>query len=188
MRPLFLAAVLALGCTQKITFDQTMPDGGKPILPSPGWTSGTRLRAHVTTSDDGSKNFAGWFDSQRKEDCSFIASPDGKLRCMPSSISGIGTQFGDGGCQFPLAHRPKSCDPAPPKYATVFSSTPGFCMQPTQKFFGIGAPYTQSFLFVSANGQCTMALLTDYAPNDEWYFTAAEIPSDQFVGSVDKVE
>ena len=46
-------------------------------------TSGTRLKAKYYAGADGSRQFVGWHDAQRDEDCYFGAAADGVLRCAP---------------------------------------------------------------------------------------------------------
>lgn len=48
-------------------------------------TSGKRLRARYYVGEDGSRQFVGWHDKERNEDCSFSVAEDGKTRCLPPS-------------------------------------------------------------------------------------------------------
>ncbi len=50
------------------------------------WTSGTRLRARVTTVDT-ARTFAGWHDLMLGVDCSFAVASDGKIRCLPDDAA-----------------------------------------------------------------------------------------------------
>jgi hypothetical protein len=46
--------------------------------------SGSRLVAVFLTAEDESRQFVGWFDRVRGENCSFGLSADGVIRCLPS--------------------------------------------------------------------------------------------------------
>ena len=48
---------------------------------------GTRLKKRVIEADDGTRQFVGWFDSARGENCAFIQGPDGVQRCMPFELA-----------------------------------------------------------------------------------------------------
>jgi hypothetical protein len=66
-------------------------------------TSGTRLRARYYIGEDGSKQFIGWHDKTRDEDCSFWKGTDGVLRCTPFYATSPPIYFGNADCtQQPL--------------------------------------------------------------------------------------
>jgi hypothetical protein len=69
--------------------------------------SGSRLRAKYVTSADGARQFVGWYDSQRQEDCRFDVAEDGETRCMPIAAQ-LGSQlsvsgYADSACKNQLA-------------------------------------------------------------------------------------
>jgi hypothetical protein len=70
--------------------------------------SGTRLKARWYVSADGAKQFLGWFDSQRQENCSFQVAADGKTRCLPTTVLTF-FYFYDPECKRPLAVSAPAC-------------------------------------------------------------------------------
>lgn len=85
---------------------------------APGWaeaqnTSGSRLRAKVITGA-GAREVVGFFDTLRKEDCTFRLA-DGKYRCLPeAAFQQFGGLFSDATCRTPLLSVPTCA--ADPKY------------------------------------------------------------------------
>lgn len=85
---------------------------GPPGDPASSITvSGTRLRAHYIEGEDGSKQFIGWYDSLRAEDCSY-AERQGQFRCYPIAkiIEGGGppSLYRDSACTLPAECLPKA--------------------------------------------------------------------------------
>jgi len=137
MRTLFLiAVVLATACTDKITSEpdadvQPKKDGTAPqpdaappdagidaSSPYPGYTSGSRLKARVIIGTDGSKHFAGWYDSMRKEKCSWGTAADGKVRCLPDPCQSSTCDarvsrdyYSDNACSIPLVETNRGATP-----------------------------------------------------------------------------
>lgn len=69
--------------------------------------SGSRLKAKWVSGSDGSKQFVGFYDSERSEDCSFQKAGDGTTRCMPASSGSVyNAFFSDAGCAQPLLSVP----------------------------------------------------------------------------------
>jgi hypothetical protein len=66
------------------------------------YQSGTRLKANYLAGSDGSKQWAGWHDAQRNEDCGFVTAADGTTRCMPTD-STVASYYADPNCAQPLA-------------------------------------------------------------------------------------
>ena len=60
--------------------------------------SGTRLKARYYLGADGSKQFIGWRDTMRNEDCYIAKAEDGQLHCMPIAGAAAATYFGDKEC------------------------------------------------------------------------------------------
>jgi hypothetical protein len=84
--------------------------------------SGTRLRARYYVGEDGSKEFIGWHDMQRNENCTFAKAPDGKLRCLPSEGNALALGYNsDAGCttQLFITIATGACVPPTAKYATT---------------------------------------------------------------------
>jgi hypothetical protein len=72
--------------------------------------SGSRLHARFWVTSDGFRQFIGWHDAQRNEDCSFTAAPDGTQRCMPNTDVSVDVLYNDKACSQPIARSP-SCQP-----------------------------------------------------------------------------
>jgi hypothetical protein len=64
-----------------------------------GQSSGSRLKAKHYVGADGSKQFAGWYDSQLKADCWF-QQVNGKTVCTPTLWSS--SYYADAACTVPL--------------------------------------------------------------------------------------
>src|SRR5262249_36764419 len=94
MRPLVFLSVTPMlaasalvslgGCSSKHDSAQAAtipgPDGSHAYQVAAA-VSGSRLRAKYLTTADGARQFVGWYDSQRKEDCSFDVAEDGQMHC-----------------------------------------------------------------------------------------------------------
>lgn len=61
--------------------------------------SGSRLKARWDVGADGSRAFAGWFDTQIGAECSYAMASDGKRRCLPEAPAGF-LQFTDDKCTY----------------------------------------------------------------------------------------
>lgn len=69
----------------------------------PSYVSGQRLRARYAVTTEGNREFLGWYDTERKEDCAVGTAPDGKLRCLPEmSRLALTPRFIDDQCQEPV--------------------------------------------------------------------------------------
>jgi hypothetical protein len=58
--------------------------GSGPGAGTPLFQSGSRLRARFIEGAPGERQFLGWYDSERKENCAFNLANDGKQHCLPS--------------------------------------------------------------------------------------------------------
>ena len=74
-----------------------------------GTKDGTRLKARYYVADDGARQFAGWYDTLRGEECSFQMAADGKRRCMPAATVTGGTYYADAACTQPLGYDYTGC-------------------------------------------------------------------------------
>jgi hypothetical protein len=63
--------------------------------------SGDRLKARWRVGSDGSREFAGWYDSGRSENCSFQLV-NGSMRCLPAYGATASGYFSDASCTQPL--------------------------------------------------------------------------------------
>ena len=141
----------------------------------PGFESGTRLRARTYVGDDGSRQFAGWHDSERNEDCAFAQAGDGKLRCLPTAV--FASYFTDAQCTAP-AIIVASCTPLP-NYARTGTGVSG-CIN-YGPITSVGA--TVSTIF--SGPSCTQGVVpAGYTA----YSVGAEIPPTSFVAATEQVE
>lgn len=73
--------------------------------------SGSRLKRRIRTTDDGSQQFVGWFDTERGENCSFRKVEWNAERCIPDEnvIEAIDYRdttvyYTDQSCTIPVVH------------------------------------------------------------------------------------
>jgi hypothetical protein len=124
--------------------------GGSAEVQGQGFVSGPRLRAKYYLGTDGSKQFHGWYDSQRQEDCFYVTATDGTRRCMPVDYSAkFGSYFADAACTQPLAVKVSAC--AVGKYATR-TTAPDLCVHNAQNEVALVGPafVGQIYLFDGA--------------------------------------
>lgn len=145
------------------------------------YTSGSRIRMKVIHSPDGAKQFWGWHDATRNEDCQILATSDGKQRCLPfvSSYLTIGSDFADAACTVPVVRidaNTSACGASIAKYIVVQSySSCAFSF----RIFDRGEIGSQTTLYrkSASNGSCT----TSNLGQGETYRTfGAEIPASSF--------
>lgn len=81
-------------------------------------SDGTRLKAIYQIGADGSRQQQyNWWDSERKEECSFVAFSDSSTRCVPTAQGTTGTFFSDAGCASSLfISYTSNCPTADAKY------------------------------------------------------------------------
>lgn len=136
-------------------------------------TSGSRLKANWYVGSDGSKQFAGWHDSQLNIDCNFGTATDGTTRCLPSpSGVTIGTSdyFSDSGCSQVLGITDGCGHPTPTAITVTTTSAAGAtnCSSTTQTF-AVGPQFTGT-VYQGTPASCSQissALATDLA--NEWF-------------------
>ena len=123
------------------------PDAGAPIAATNGKRLTTKKSSTTSTTitSDGAKEVTSyttsyWFDTQRKEACSFARSSDGKTRCLPVplGVQASGGTYSDSACtqdlfatskgSVPCGGNSSTFDPPlpPPKYI-LFSSGSSTC-------------------------------------------------------------
>jgi hypothetical protein len=85
--------------------------------------AGTRLVPIFLQADDGARQFVGWFDTARAEECSYALSGDGLIRCLPTAIAEA-RWFLDATCVRPIAAVSAYM---PPHYLVVAEPTAHGC-------------------------------------------------------------
>jgi hypothetical protein len=81
--------------------------------------SGSRLLPLYLAGEDGSRQFAGWFDTARGERCAYAIGGDGAMRCLPADDTVQAELYADAGCTRAIASLP-AC-PIPKYLITVES-------------------------------------------------------------------
>ena len=146
----------------------------------PGVASGSRLRAMFADGGDGALAFRGWFDKELGFPCTFSRTPNGQMRCMPSSQQGA--VFFDSTC---TAHVwGAACPTAPlPRYVTEI--VPG----PAGVAYALGEPYSGAVRDIKNGGYCS-----DYVRGSgpfgwswSYYGLGAEIPYARLVAGTVRI-
>jgi hypothetical protein len=162
-----------------------MVDGAMNPVPdaSAQEMGGSRLKARYYLGDDGSKQFAGWYDTQRKENCTFGSAADGTLRCLPAvSATAVGSYYSDAGCSKPLATI--ACGAAAPKYAYSYSyNTAGCLVGPS--LAPVGSRFTSATIYIGSAGTCTA---TTTPASADWYEVGSSLDPSAFVRATETTE
>jgi hypothetical protein len=117
--------------------------------------AGSRLVPLFLMAEDGSREFAGWFDKVRGERCAFVVSGDGLLRCLPTDDV-LGTEaYADPGCIEPLALVPK-CG-APRSYLLRIEA-PVCATSPRHHLHGVGKRFTLPAVYQRSGTSCLRTL------------------------------
>jgi hypothetical protein len=179
---LVMAACSAVGSSSPPTSSN---DGGETTatdpIPAAKAESGSRLKARSYVGSDGSKQFAGWYDTARKEDCDFAKAADGKARCLPPGAGVLPTVFGDSGCTKPLAYVFKGCSDVP-KYGRSLSPTTCYAAATISKIAGAHSGAT----FTGTPASCTDA--AGVAASYDLYDLGPEVSPSDFVEASVKVD
>lgn len=156
-------------------------------------SSGTRLKAMYQEATDGSKTYLyyQWYDSQRQEQCGFMAADDGTTRCLPTAeLSLPGTYFSDSACTQQLAYRAKpttgcTAKTSQPKYAGGYSTIN--CTLEYQ-IFSVGTPFSGATIYMKSGTTCTSLTASTYTTTMDFYSVGAEIPASSFVAATIKTD
>lgn len=144
-------------------------------------TSGDRLRARYLVATDGARQFMGWRDTERDEDCAFTKTADSETRCIPSSTLYASGYFSDSDCTqpyFSLYAPAGACSGATaPKYGYLASCSGVQLFRLT--------PASPDEVFVgTATTTCTRTM----PPDGYAFFTGAEQDLDDWVSARYEVE
>ncbi|WP_437854015.1 DUF7481 family protein [Sorangium sp. So ce363] len=153
--------------------------------------SGSRLKARYRTTADGAKVYdpSRWFDSERRETCSFFIATDGQERCIPGFGDGAAIYqdnvFADSSCTQAVAFSlTKGCAP---KYAYQTFQANTACEPSARiRLFSVGARLNPTSIYtVDSTGACkaqTPTAAFDYFPLGD------EIPPSSFVATTWSVD
>ena len=111
--------------------------------------SGSRLVPVFLTGEDESRQFVGWFDRSRGENCAFALSGDGVVRCLPSDALEA-RLFADASCKQRMVAL-TGC--TKPKYVV---ETDGACTVETRhRVHDLGARVRPAAVYSDASGVCS---------------------------------
>src|SRR3569623_472934 len=118
VRALVLVVIAACSGSTPAAIDAPGSNGsGSGVDPNEGARSGTRLMLTWFDFTDGTRQWNGFFDAERKESCYPYASwPDGKTYCTLTSYASV--VYTDAGCSQKIGevYRDPSCVQPPPTY------------------------------------------------------------------------
>lgn len=156
--------------------------GGSVVANANADESGSRIEVVYQIGDDGSKIQARYYDKSRKEYCETYQASDGRIHCMPSigtmlGTSSLGVVFSDPGCSVVLAQR-MSCYP-PPKYVIAPIGT--YTCSSYYSVYAAGPAVASTVpIYVGAPGACSSA--SQQQVGVSYYSAGAEIQPSAFVG------
>jgi hypothetical protein len=102
----------------------------------------------------GFRQFVGWHDSQRNEDCSFSAAPDGTQRCMPDKIDNAIPYYSDAACTKPIALRLVQYCSGPNYVWALPDAAAGACL-PQQLYPIMGTITVGAKVYAKASSKCS---------------------------------
>lgn len=164
------AAAIYTACSVVSTARQPLPTADAQTS-----IGGSRLKARYLLAEDGSRQFLGWYDSQRQENCAFTQAPDDIVRCMPFVAAAVAhpfsQAFADSACTRRIEQRqavPALCQTEP---MFLFESGGSTCA-PRLRFYQFGDPFTGTY-YVQAAGRCVQA----DAPSPDMFYVGPEVPT-----------
>ncbi len=144
-----------------------------------GYESGSRLKVRTLIGEDGSRQPAGWYDTQLETECSWRTASDGQTRCLPIAIPTI--YFADAACMQPIAQLPCQSSPS---YIEAMSSQ---CDQLGPGIFASGSPIADPenvFRLSPVTGECGAMV----APNGGfWISSAGLLGAEGFVSATAEI-
>jgi len=160
--------------------DPSDPSKPTPSDPSKAGTSGSRLKARYYEGEDGSKQFIGWWDSQRQEDCVMVPAKDGKLRCLPAANVAI-TGYADANCSVPVVTVRKGC--AAPSAAIVMETSGNVSCSLGYAYaaYGVDPAKFTGTLYGGSPSTCKVTTGEPYAETMDFHRLSSEIPPTSFV-------
>ncbi len=154
--------------------------------PKEGEKGGTRLKVRYFVGGDGSEQAIGFFDTVRRENCTFAVAADGVVRCLPdvaARFSTFGHSYADAACTQELSVVASGC---PVKYTTKAVAQPNACGPGGTRIFPLGAKVTGQVYEDDPLGgsQCRRGTLS---PRSDYYVMGAEIPPSTFQNATEVV-
>jgi hypothetical protein len=147
---------------------------------APAATSGSRLKGRWQVGADGSRQFIGWYDSERKEECQYMLASDGKMRCLPMAsahtIQPSASSYQDAECTKLGVMNP----PCNPRYFAI-NKTSELCGKTAVQIYNVGASFqVAGTMYQKAGGQCVKFPVTGAATIS---VLGDEVPASAFVAA-----
>jgi hypothetical protein len=163
-------------------------DGGKSSSndssKTAGVESGSRLKARFQKGSDGSKAFAGWRDTERDEDCSFMKTGDGRAHCLPTAAYAI-SYFSDQNCTQPLVMTSKGCNPPGYAYEQQAAACTGGGVAGLRK---VGGRFTGQTVYTGNATRCTGMAASSLTGTYDLYALGEKLSLDDFVSAEDTTD
>jgi hypothetical protein len=138
--------------------------------------SGSRLVPVFLTAEDESRQFVGWFDKSRGENCAFGLSADGATRCLPTDAIEA-RLFVDATCR-QRAVAITAC--TMPKYLIESFTGPACSSEVRHRVHEPGARVRPTSVFSDGGGSCTRVPLDAAAV---YVMVGREVPAASFVAA-----
>src|SRR3954466_9466481 len=123
------ALLVLAACSPSVTAQSDAPPTQADAPPGPdpndGARSGTRLKLTWFELGDGTRQWDGFYDAQRKENCYIYQDwTDGKSYCAPDYDGSI--EYSNAGCTTKVieVYKSPSCPSPPQPYALEYAFTP----------------------------------------------------------------
>lgn len=158
--------------------------------------SGSRLKARRRIAADGAREFVGWYDSQRNEECAFTNAADGAERCLPSDPALVVPRdnevaFADAACTQRLVALDADCQA--PTYARTETTTGAICSSTAltaRAIYQVGSPVGPTYYHFEPVEGGTACVVCDTCADGFYSFYAlgAEVPATAFVAATTQTD
>lgn len=161
MRATRVAMLLVIGlggCTNEPGTDAPGTIAGDAQLVK----SGSRIRAVVGSTSDGSSELVGWYDADLDTDCAFRPMEDGQTRCLPSGPKVKSAEyFSDAACRSPVVNF-LQCDGSTPRFVVhSYTISKSGCTSEVANAHEVGQPATGAVYQWSSGRGCTLFAASD---------------------------
>lgn len=155
--------------------------GGGQEGPPAGFEEGARLKVRAINGTDGSKQLAGFYDSQLQTNCFYVTASDGSTRCMPLTASGQ-MLFTNATCS--QAVLVGDCFATQPYYALPVSIGSGCTAAQGFRVFEAGTPSAATTFYYGTPANCQLYP----SPISGQVYNATELPPSSFVQGTESVQ
>ena len=182
-----LAWLVLLACAACTPSAPPSPDGGggggdagsgSGVDPNDGARSGSRLKLTWYVFSDGTRQWDGFYDAQRKEHCDIYTDwADGNAYCVPETTGYV--VYADAACSQKLAqvYRDPNCAAASYGYVLDYASD-GCTTSPAHLYLRSAKTGTATYYLPDGAGGCA-GPYTD--ASYDYYQVGAEVPTSQLV-------